>query len=145
MSSLAYGVGMRRKKHLHLKRETVDRLIREVVIRAGKFNRRRHAYFVHQLVLFGSAAAGKERPGDVDVAVQLTRRALPDKTMERLEAEAEARAPTGVGGLRAATWASEEAIRFLKAGSRGLSLHNYVVDKQAVEAGLHRVIFRAKR
>jgi len=141
MSSLACGVGMRTKKRLHLKPETVDRLIREVVIRAGQFNRRRHAYFVHQLVLFGSAAAGKERPGDVDVAVQLKRRTLPEKTMARLEAEAGARAPASVAGFRAAAWASEEAIRFLKAGSRGLSLHNYVVDKRAIMAGPRRVIF----
>lgn len=122
----------------------MQRLVEEVRARAAEYNGGHYAYAVMRLILFGSVAAGKDRPGDVDIAVELERRNLPDAVFERLEEEAEDRAPVGVGLVRRIGWAEEEAIRFLKGGSRGLSIHRYKRDKKAVEEGVHRVIFEAR-
>lgn len=133
---------VRRKKQLHLKPETVARLLRQVVERAHTVNRGPYVRRVKRLTLFGSVAQGKERPGDVDVCVEWDHYSTEEA--ERRHNKRLVHAPISLSEVQAMFWVEREPYRVLKGRSRGLSLHEWSRDRRAVETSQHRVIFAAQ-
>jgi hypothetical protein len=122
-----------------LRRATAERLIEQVVERAGEINREdRLAYRVHWLALFGSFLAGVERPNDVDIACSLKARF--DGEEERV-LEDERRVAKGgfANSSEWAAWPKLEILKKLKAGSHRLSIQEF--DSSALKQLHHRIIF----
>jgi hypothetical protein len=126
---------------LPLKRQTAERLLAELIIRARAINSdRRWAYRVSCLVVFGSIVAGKERPNDVDIGCKLVQR-FSGETQQGLEDERR-----GLKGRRFANitewaaWPKLEVLKQLKSRSRGLSIQEFT--DWIVEKTDHRIVFR---
>jgi predicted nucleotidyltransferase len=124
-----------------LKRQTAERLLDEVILRARAINSdSRWAYQVASLVVFGSVVTGKERPNDVDIGCKLVQRF----TGERQQALEEKR--RGLKGTRfaniveCAAWPKLEVLKQLKSRSRGLSIQEFT--DWIAEKTDYRIVFR---
>ncbi len=127
-------------------RQTAQRALDEFLDRVMLVNRR--SYFlakVTKVVVFGSFLRPEvDRLGDVDVAVelqpkQLDREKLRQATYRRV-AECESLGRHFRGFMEREAWWHTEAFRFLKGRSRAISLHNYGVEKELIDAVSHEVI-----
>ena len=103
---------------------------------------------VTRLVVYGSMLRPEvERLSDVDVAVQLEPK---EKDLNRLRAQTPDRVEELAAGghrfrdfLEQEAWWYFETRRFLKGGSRVISLADYNVEKDLVLAGPHRLLIGA--
>jgi predicted nucleotidyltransferase len=103
-----------------LRRATAARLIAGLLQRAETVNADdRWAYLVGMVVVFGSYVRGVDRPNDVDVAYELRPR-----------------------WTQWALWPKLEMIRFLKARTRGLSVHE--LEDWILKTEDHQVLFEEK-
>jgi hypothetical protein len=107
-----------------LRRETGERLVAELIHRACLMNADdKWACRVGMLVLFGSYARRVERPNDVDIACVLHPRWSGEK-QRRKEQERRGAREEGFRNISEwAMWPKLEAIRYLRARARGLSIH----------------------
>ena len=129
-----------------ISRATADRALVQFLDRVIRVNR--DPYFlarVTRLVLYGSMLRPEvEWLSDVDVAVQLEAK---EKDFDRLRAQTldrvddlAARGHRFRDFLEREAWWYFETRRFLKGGSRVISLADYNVEKALVLAGAHRVL-----
>ncbi len=132
-----------------ISRATAENALAKFLERATRVNT--DPYFlarVTRLVLFGSMLRPEvERLSDVDLAVQLEAK---EKDVDRLRAQTLRRVEElAVQGhrfrdfLEQEGWWYFETRRFLKGGSRVISLADYNVEKSLVLAGPHRVLIGA--
>jgi DNA-binding MarR family transcriptional regulator len=110
-----------------LRRTTVERLLKDVVERARAINDDDgFAYRVARIDLFGSALGEHPRPGDVDLAVTLSRRYADPNEQERADrARLQAARERGrhFPNITAQVfWAQTEVLLALRRRARGLSL-----------------------
>jgi hypothetical protein len=126
-----------------LRRATVDRLLKDVVERARVINANdAYAYRVARIALFGSALGDAPRPGDVDLAVTLTRRYEDPVEQERVEWARRRVAQEGgrvFRGMDDLSWPETEVWLALRARSRGLAFVGG--DKPAQLGAETKVIF----
>jgi predicted nucleotidyltransferase len=76
-----------KRKKPRIKRETAERILKEVVQKVKKFNsspESQFKYFVSKVLVFGSYLTQKVRLGDIDLAIQIERRWITDKEYDRL-------------------------------------------------------------
>ena len=139
----AFGAATAAKR---LTRATADRALAEFMERVALVNE--CSYFlgkVARLVLFGSMLdPGTDRPSDVDLAIEI----VPKETdygrlQEQNNERAEVLAATGHrfrNVIEVADCWRQEVFRFLKGGSRAISLADYRVEKALVLAVPHRML-----
>jgi hypothetical protein len=120
---------------------TAKRLVAGVVERARLINADDDwAYRVAMLVVFGSFAAGAEKPNDVDVACRLRPRwqgAAQDEA-EQLRRAARGRRFRNI--WECAAWPKLEVLCFLKSRSRGLSVQE--LDDWILKQEKHSIVYR---
>jgi hypothetical protein len=122
-----------------LRRATAERLLEQVVERAREINRNEGlAYRVQRLAVFGSVAAGSERPNDVDVACSLVTRFVGEK-QRVLEDERRKAKGRFANTSEWAVWPKLEVLKNLKAGSHRLSIQEFATP--ALETIDHRILF----
>lgn len=122
-----------------LRRDTVERLIEQVVERAREINQNdKLAYRIHWLALFGSSLAGVERPNDVDIACGLSTRFEGEKqrTLEDQRRQAKGKF---ANSSEWAVWPRLEVLKSLKARSYRLSIQEF--EPAALEEIHHKLIF----
>ncbi len=129
-----------------LTRATAERALAEFMERVALAND--GPYFlgkVVRVVLFGSMLdPGTDRPSDVDLAIEV----VPKETdygrlQEQNYERAEVLAATGHrfrNAIEVADCWRQEVFRFLKGGSRAISLADYRVEKELVLAVPHRML-----
>jgi predicted nucleotidyltransferase len=93
---------------------------------------------VTRVIVFGSyLQKDLARLGDVDIAVELEAKALRGETLQKLNlqrvAQLERQGRRFRNVLDRAMWWQTEVLRFLKGGSRSISLHDYKVDRELIE------------
>lgn len=128
-------------KPLH--RVIADRLLSDLLERIELVNADDHYLArVTKAVVFGSYLSTSSRLGDIDVAVQLTRR---EPNMEKHMAanlervqESSRVFSTFVDQL---DWWRDEVYLFLRNRKRGLSIHDYDAIRETVDSSPHRVVF----
>jgi len=132
-----------------ISRATAEKALAQFLDRAIRVNS--DPYFlarVTRLVLYGSMLRPEvEWLSDVDVAVQLEAKEkdfdrLRAQTLDRVE-DLAARGHRFRDFLEREAWRYFETRRFLKGGSRVISLADYNVEKALVLAGPHRVLIGA--
>jgi predicted nucleotidyltransferase len=107
-----------------LRRETAERLVRELLGRARLMNAdNTWAYRVRMLVLFGSYARGVERPNDIDIGCELHPRWSGEKQQRTEQERRDKRGGRFRNMSEWAAWPKLEVIRYLRASARGLSIH----------------------
>jgi hypothetical protein len=95
-----------------LKRQTAERLLAEVIMRARAINSdSRWAYRVASLVVFGSVVADKDRPNDVDIGCKLVQR-FSGKRQQALEEKR--RLLKGTRFANVVEWAAWPKLEVLK-------------------------------
>jgi predicted nucleotidyltransferase len=109
-----------------LRRATAERLIQQVLERAHALNSDdTWAYCVETIAVFGSYIEGKERPNDVDIACELRPR-WTDAKKQRAHEETRRTIRRNFANMsELAFWPRTEVLSFLKARSRGLSVHQF--------------------
>jgi predicted nucleotidyltransferase len=128
-------------------RQTAEEILQEFLERVDQVNG--DPYFlalVAKVVLFGSYLRPElDRLGDIDLAVEIRPKGsdyerVREATARRLDdlANQGHRLP---GLFARETWWRREVLRFLKARSRAISLHDYAYEKELVDAVPHKVIF----
>lgn len=124
-----------------LLRSGAERLLSELVQRAKLINADDGwAYRVDTLAVFGSFAKGAERPNDVDVACKLVPRWNGEAQREAEQRRREVHISQFRSIVHCVYWPQHEIVRFLKARSRGLSIHAW--DDLILKQDKHEVIFR---
>ncbi len=130
-----------------ISRETAERALEEFLERVKEVNG--NAYYlarISKVVVFGSYLRPEvDRLGDVDIAVEL-RPKEPDPAKRR-EATNRRLAETGhrvQSFLQREFWWRGEVLHFLKARSRAISLHDYGVEKELIDAVPHKVMFSTR-
>lgn len=118
------------KKQIKLRKETAERLVRQIVERAKTINDiPEYLEWVDKFALFGSHLRGKKRPGDVDIFYKLERKEKDGKKWHKLADErrdlAVKNGHTFRGLLDEMAWPTNEVLMTLRSGSRGISLHNW--------------------
>jgi predicted nucleotidyltransferase len=122
-----------------LQRRTAERLLTEVIARAKSINKNsRLTYRVARLVLFGSYLKDVDRLSDVDIACKLLPRWTGAKQGEQEQLRRRMKEGRFRNPVEWAFWPQYEVARFLKSGSRGLSLHEL---DEWVLATDHKVVF----
>jgi hypothetical protein len=107
-----------------LRRETAERLIEGLINRARLLNADHNwAYRVRILVVFGSYIRGVERPNDVDIGCELSPRCSGEKQRQVEQARRDEKGGRFRNISEWATWPRLEVLRYLRARSRGLSIH----------------------
>lgn len=108
-----------------LRRNTAEKLIADVVGRAGMINLSNDfAYRVQRLAVFGSVEAGASRPNDVDIACKLVARFEGEK-QDAVERERQLNKGRFANTTEWAAWPKLEVLKTLKARSRGLSIQEF--------------------
>ena len=126
-----------------LRRETAARLIAGLVERAKALNADDNvAYRVGMVVVFGSYVRGVDRPNDVDVACELRPRWTPDRQLAQEQVRRELRAGQFRNTTQWALWPKLEVFRFLKARTRGLSVHE--LEDWMLKTEDYQVLFEEK-
>jgi DNA-binding MarR family transcriptional regulator len=126
-----------------LRRATAARLIAGLLERAKAVNADDNwAYLVGRVVVFGSYVRGVERPNDVDVACELRPRWTPDRQLAQEQVRRELRAGQFRNTTQWALWPKLEVFRFLKARTRGLSVHE--LEDWILKTENHQVLFEEK-
>ena len=126
-----------------LRRSTADRLIEGVVERAREINRNEQlAYRVRRLAVFGSFAAGSERPNDVDVACSFDTR-LEGEEQKVLEDERREAKGSFANTSEWAVWPKLEVLKRLKARSHRLSIQEFA--PAALDKIDHELVFSGAR
>jgi len=128
-----------KKKNLKIKRETADRILREMVKTAGKINsspKTQFMYFVSKVVVFGSYLTKKESLGDIDVAIEIERRWKTEEEYNRL-------LPAVCGrkqlGLSCVIYPYQKILSTLRNRSKSVSFHPMFEIVQ--EKYPHKIIF----
>lgn len=131
-----------------MKRATAEKKLRELLARCRSINSdSRYCYFVPRVIVFGSFVGNKDPIGDLDVAFEradrYSRKGLVEGRGPMHDAwrASRERAPGHVSGIDLIFWPETEFRKALKAGSSGLSLHDFDSDKKAVLSGPHYSIF----
>lgn len=126
-----------------LRRATGERLVAGLLERAGAVNADdRWAYLVGRVVVFGSYVRGVDRPNDVDVACELRPRWTPERQPAQEQVRRELRAGQFRNTTQWALWPKLEVFRFLKARTRGLSVHE--LEDWILKTEDHQVLFQEK-
>jgi hypothetical protein len=126
-----------------LRRATADRLLAGLLERAKAVNTDDSwAYRVGMVVVFGSYVRGVDRPNDVDVACELRPRWAPDTQMAKEQVRREIRAGQFRNTTQWALWPKLEVFRFLKARTRGLSVHE--LEDWIMKTEDHQVLLEEK-
>ena len=126
---------------LPLRRVTAVRLVESLVHRAHKLNcDDRWAYRVRKLIVFGSYVRGADRPNDVDVACELRPRWGRDRQLEHEQVRRRLRRKPFRNISQWASWPRIEVIRYLRARTRGLSMHD--LEEWILNTPDHEVIFQ---
>ena len=126
-----------------LRRETAARLIRGLVERAKAVNADDNlAYRVRMVVVFGSYVHGVDRPNDVDIACELRPRWTPGRQLTQEQVRRELRAGQFRNTTQWALWPKLEVFRFLKARTRGLSVHE--LEDWMLKTEDYQVLFEEK-
>jgi predicted nucleotidyltransferase len=120
----------RKRKQQRLRRKGLNRKLDELLARVSIVNGNDElGYAVKTVVLFGSYLTDKERPGDLDVAIQLVMRHpepsekdFTDMVNRRVAASEGRRFLTFVDRL---CWPQTEVLLFLKAHQRSFSFHEF--------------------
>ena len=123
-----------------LKRQTAEKLLAEVIMRAHAINSdSRWAYRVASLLVFGSVVAGKERPNDVDIGCKLVQRFSGERQKELEDKRRGLRCRRFANITEWAAWPKLEVLKHLKSRSRGLSIQEFT--DWIVEKTDHRIVF----
>lgn len=126
-----------------LLRTKAAQLISELVGRAKLVNADDGwAYIVERLVVFGSFVRGAVRPNDVDIACKPAPRWTGDAQAEAEERRRDLYPGQFRNTIHYLYWPKFEVLRFLKARSRGLSMHE--LDDWILKHK-HEVIFEERR
>ncbi len=126
-----------------LLRSKAAQLISELVRRAKLVNADDGwAYMVERLVVFGSFVRGAVRPNDVDIACKLAPRWTGDAQAQAEERRRDLYLGQFRNTIHYLYWPKFEVLRFLKARSRGLSMHE--LDDWILKHK-HEVIFEERR
>jgi predicted nucleotidyltransferase len=125
-------------------RSTADKKIKEFIERVAMVNKEKYfLYKVSKVVLFGSYLGNKERINDIDISITLVpkdenaerQRAL---NLERTnEAIAEGRRFNNI--VEQLYWPQYEVVKFLKARSKSISLHQ---DEDLLKRCKYKVIYK---
>ena len=127
-----------------LRRATASGLIADLVGRGHEVNADdTWAYRIETLVVFGSYVRGADRPNDVDVACELRPRWRADKQQAQEQLRRRAREGEFRNLTEWAAWPKLEVFRFLKARSRGLSIHE--LEDWILQSTDHQVVFEHGR
>ena len=122
------------------RRSTASRLVADLVGRAYVLNADNSwAYRVESVVVFGSYLRGVDRPSDVDVACELRPRWRAVKQQVREQVRREIRVQSFRNMSEWANWPKLEVFRFLRAGARGISIHE--LDDWILQNTTHQVVF----
>jgi predicted nucleotidyltransferase len=129
-----------------LTRASAERALAEFMERVALVNER--PYFlgkVVRVVLFGSMLdPGTDRPSDVDLAIEIDPKETDyGRLQEQNYERAEMLAATGHrfrNAIEIADWWRQEVFRFLKAGSRAISLADYRVEKALILTVPHHML-----
>jgi DNA-binding MarR family transcriptional regulator len=123
-----------------LHRETAERLVADLLERVRLVNADdQWAYRIQTVALFGSCVGPKERPNDVDIACKLVPRWRESNRQETHEQERRARCGRFANTLEWAYWPQKEVLKFLRARSRGLSIHLF--DDWVKENTEHKTLY----
>jgi hypothetical protein len=126
-----------------LRRATASRLVADLIKRTRDLNADdTWAYRVRRIVVFGSYVRGSERPNDVDIACELCPRWKSDRQRAEEQVRRRRRGMPFRNVLQWATWPRLEIYRYLRARSRGLSIHE--LDDWILQDADHRVVYEAK-
>lgn len=117
----------KKKKNVAVTRATGEKLLAGLLSRVEEVNRGDYAYYVGAVVLFGSFLTDKERPGDIDVGVDVLQKPDFKEHAERRVRLAEARG-RDFSWWNQLWWPLREVIMFLKGGSKALSIHTMPGD-----------------
>ncbi len=125
-------------------RQTAERALGDLLDRVAVVNKRGGFLAkVTKVVVFGSYLRTEvDRLGDVDVAVELQPKE-PDPAKLRKATYARVALLEGLGRrfdgyMDKEGWWRREALQFLKGRSRAISLHDYSVEKELIDAVPHR-------
>ncbi|MFI5304436.1 MAG: nucleotidyltransferase domain-containing protein [Nitrospiria bacterium] len=113
----------RKKKNLRIKRETADRILKELVEAAGKINsspKTQFMYFVSKLVVFGSYLTLKEKLGDIDVAIEIEPRWKTEEEYNRWLPEVCEKKQLGLARIY---YPYQKILSTLRNRSKSLSFH----------------------
>jgi predicted nucleotidyltransferase len=126
-----------------LKKDRSEALLREVAQRAADVNNDpRYPDYVKALYLFGSVVNHKERPSDVDVAVELRRRYKDSEKYMKACSDRKRYCPYKAV-LERIIWHQTEIYRALKRRSTGLSLTEWSNIQPVLKEGEYKIIFEA--
>ena len=129
----------KRKKNLRIKRETAERILKEIVQRAEAINaspESQYMYYVSKILIFGSYLTPKERLGDIDVAVKIEGRWKTDKEYDRLLDTVCGKKVTGDSKV---LYPYQKIITALRNRSKSLSFHS--IEEVARGNFQYKIIF----
>ncbi len=133
-----------------VKRSTAERRLAEFLSRVREVNAKPgFLYRVTEVVVFGSYLSGRSKVGDVDLARRLEpkpeyREGWGARVLEH-STEAEVRGRRFARFADRLGWPQQEVRRFLRAGSRSLSLHDLDHEEELIADAPHRYLFRLDR
>ena len=125
-----------------LRRATASRLVADLIKRTCDLNADdTWAYRVRRIVVFGSYVRGSDRPNDVDFACDLCPRWKSDRQRAEEQVRRRSRGAPFRDVLQWATWPRLEVYRYLRARSRGLSIHE--LEDWILQDADHHVVYEA--
>jgi len=129
-----------------IRRATAKRVLEELMERVHEVNTNSHyLYRVTRVVVFESYLSEQETIGDVDVAIDMTRKIDDVDEFERRAQsnieEAEAHGRVFNSWYEEHKWAEREIWLFLKSRSRALSLHDWQSHQKLIVATTHKVLY----
>ena len=128
-------------------RKTAERLLREFLGRVDNVNNdSQFLYKVNKVVLFGSYLTNEDKLNDIDLAVELK---FKEQNLERRKEliherinEARKNGKIFRSFLEEICWPEIEVRKFLKSGSRTLSIHPIEDSSLGIESGNFRIIYQ---
>ena len=128
-------------------RKTAERLLTEFLGRVDKVNNdSQFLYKVNKVVLFGSYLTNEDKLNDIDLAVELK---FKEQNLERRKEliherinEARKNGKIFRSFLEEICWPEIEVRKFLKSGSRTLSIHPIEDSSLGIESGNFRIIYQ---
>ena len=124
-----------------LRRTTAARLVAELIERARVVNSDDSwAYRVWMVAVFGSYVRGADRPSDVDIACALRPRWKSGRQQAHEQVRRDDRGKSFRNISEWASWPKLEVFRFLRAGARGLSIHEF--DDWILQNTDYEVVFK---
>ena len=114
-----------RKKNVGITRAKADHLIAALVERAKAIDADpQYLYGISRLAVFGSYLTGKEKLGDIDIAVELGPKERHPPTHWKLAELQRQESPRG-GMLEMLDWPESKVRKALRGGHTAFSLHFY--------------------